>query len=381
MSHHPLSPRPDSFAPHIAALAAAIVASLIAALLTGGCSVETIEPGDPGSPGDPGGSPPGGGSDTGAAPSGDPDQLFSTSSPWNTRATGAVDAASEIMITGSGKGSLASAFAAAGHGFDIAGTDDYPDYGVPLYIAGHGTPAVRVSDASGWWGGGFPAVPIPAGATPAIGADHHLSIWDQPRHALYEFWDMQRASDGTWSAGAGVVFDTFGPGYQTTPWALSARAYGGAAIAGAIRRDELSAGVIPHALGIAYPGSRGQQYAAGLGVDGVTQNIASHSDNAADPNRNTASNIPEGARLRLRASVNVAARCAGNRACSTIGVALQKYGAYVVDNAAVPALYAEVLTGRDGSWSGSLHVTDARVWTAADFELLSLPPSLTATPL
>lgn len=310
----------------------------------------------------------------------DPRQLFARSSPWNSPATGRVDPSSSLMISSQSTGSLAYSFATTGRGLAIAGTDDYPDYGVPLYEVTTSAPLVQVKDKYGWWGGGYSGVPMPANATPAVGTDHHLSIWDIPNHTLYEFWEMVKNPDGTWSAGAGVKFDTRGTGYQTTPWAVSARAYGGAAIAGAIRHAEMKAGVIDHALGMAYPWTRGQAYALGLGTDGITVNIASHSDNALGADRNGAANIPEGARLRLKASVDVAARCGANRACKIIGTALKKYGMYLVDTAGVATLYAEVLTGRDVSWTGLLSITDAEVWTADDFELLSLPAALTATP-
>ncbi len=319
----------------------------------------------------------GGGTGTGTD---DPRQLFAKTSPWNTPATGSVDRNSSLMVSSASVGSLAYSFTTTGRGLAIAGTDDYPDYGVPLYEVTTSAPQVQVKDKYGWWGGGYSGVPMPANATPAIGTDHHLSIWDIPNHTLYEFWEMAKNPDGTWSAGAGVKFDTRGTGYQTTPWAVSARAYGGAAIAGAIRYEEMKAGVIEHALGMAYPWTRGQAYALGLGVDGVTVNIASHSDNALGADRNGAANLPEGARLRLKSSVNIDARCGASRACKVIGTALKKYGMYLVDTAGVATLYAEVLTGRDVSWTGLLSIRDAEVWTADDFELLSLPAALTATP-
>lgn len=393
--------RSTRFAPSAATLAAA-VAGLVAALLAAGCVASLPAGGgderdpDPGSaagtdPGSQPGSESGPGDDTGTSvgtsigtrpivtPPDDPSHLFSASSPWNIRAAGSVDGASATMITSGATGSLAWAFATTGHSLDIAGTDDYPDYGIPLYLVGAGAPTVRVTDKVGWWGG-FATVPIPADAKPSVGIDHHLSIWDVAHHQLFEFWQMQRNSDGTWTAGAGVVFDPRGTGYQSALWSLSARSYGGAAIAGLIRRDELNTGLIAHALALAYPGTRGQRYAAGLGADGITQNIASHSDNVTDASRNGAGNIPAGARLRLKASVNVTTRCAGNTACRIIGTALQNYGAYVVDHSGVPTLYAEVLTGRSATWSGLLRRTDASMWTAADFELLALPAALTATP-
>jgi len=297
-----------------------------------------------------------------------PCPLFAASSPWNQPAKGAADANSAAMIA-----NLKSAF--AGRGFDLAGTDDYPDYGVPLYYADASTPKVAVKDKYGWWPG-FATMPIPAEAKPAVGTDHHIAIWDVAGNTLYEVWDFSKSGNG-WAGGLGAKFDTTGTGYQTNPWAGSARAYGGSAIAGSIRYQEMKDGEIKHALSMAYPLTRGKAYAKGLGADGVNVNIATHCDNAGEANRNTASNIPEGARFRLKSSANVQARCGGNKACAVIGNALKTYGAFVVDTAGVPVLYAEVLTGRSVSWSGLLKIADARPFAADDFEILSLPSTLT----
>ena len=56
--------------------------------------------------------------------------------------------------------------------------------------------------------------------------------------------------------------------------------------------------------------------------------------------------LPEGARFRLKAAVDVKARCGTNRGCQVVGTALQQYGAYVVDTGGWPAFYAENLQGK-----------------------------------
>lgn len=308
-----------------------------------------------------------------------PCPLFGSSSPWNTPATGLVDPQSAIMISSNTVGSLKYSFTQRGSGFDIAGTTSYPDYGIPLYYADSLTPRINIGDNTGWWGG-MTAVPMPSQAKPAVGTDHHLSIWDVSNHTIYEFWNMTKASNGTWSAGLGAKFDTNGVGYQNTVGAGSARAYGGSSTVGAIRYQEMKDGEIKHALAMAYPGSRGQAYAMGLGADGITRNIASHSDNSDSLDRNGSANIPEGARLRLKSTVDVNAKCGTNNACQTLGRAMQTYGLYVVDNSGAPAIAAEVLTGKSVSWTGVLSVTDARAFAADDFELLSLPTTLTQSP-
>lgn len=304
--------------------------------------------------------------------------LFSASSPWNTTvAASKVDPKSDTMIA-----NLADVFKRTSKaGFDIAGTDDYPDYGTPLYYADASTKKVQVKDKYGWWAG-F-EMPIPTGATPATGTDHHLTVWDISTNQLFEVWEMVDNGDGTWSAGLGATFDATGTGTQTKPWAGSARAYGGALVAGAIRFSEIEAGEINHALGMAYPDTRGTAYALGTGTDGVTQNIATHTDNDDSAARNSDKNIPEGARLRLKANVDIDARCSGKSACKVIGKAMATYGIYVVDNGHVATLYAEVLANGahpNASWGDKLHIGDASAFAADDFEVLSLPAALTNAP-
>lgn len=306
--------------------------------------------------------------------------LFSPTSPWNVPASGSVDPNSATMVSNaSATGSLKYGINAAGHSFDIQGPDSWSQgeyYGVPLYIANASTPRVAVSDSTGWWGG-FSSVPIPTGATAAVGSDHHLAIWDQPNNLLYEFWNALK-SGSNWSASFGITFASNGQGYQTGVWQNGARAYGGSLVGGLIRRQEMLNGVIPHALAMSYQYTRGLHYARGLGADGVTVNIASHCDNASAPNRNSTGNIPEGARLRLKSSVDVDAKCGSNAACKVIGRALQTFGAFVIDTAGAPSFYSEVLSPQGQTWAGLLTATDARAFGADDFELMSLPSSLTA---
>lgn len=307
--------------------------------------------------------------------------LFSPTSPWNVPAAGSVDPNSATMVSNaSATGSLAQGIAATGGGaITISGIDDGGQgeyYSVPFYEADASTPRVPVGDSTGWWGG-FSSVPIPVGATASLGSDHHLAIWDKPNNLLYEFWNAVK-SGSNWSASWGSTFASNGQGYQTGVNQNGARAYGGSLVGGLIRRQEMVNGFIPHALAMAYQYTRGLFYARGLGADGVTVNIASHNDNASASNRNSTGNIPEGARLRLKASVDVDAKCGSNQACKVIGRALQTYGVFIVDTSGATGIYAEVTSVHGQSWSGLLAINSAAAFTAADFELMSLPSSLTA---
>jgi len=305
--------------------------------------------------------------------------LFASSSPWNKPipSSAGVDPNSASMIA-----NLALAFT---NNNSFAVTTDATHYAVPIYYADAGTPRVMVRDSSGWWDESqFTSVPMPPQATPDPGSDHHLVVWDVPKAILYEYWDMVKNSDGTWSAGAAVKFSATGPGYQTGIWQLSARAYGGSLAGGAIRFSEMTTGVIPHALAMSYQYPRGDFYARGTAADG-TVGIASHNDDVQDANRINSFNIPEGARLRIKPSVDIAARAAtlsgaNQRACQIIGQALKTFGAYVVDHAGGPTLYAENLQGKSVSWAGLLDSRDSRPFLASDFEVLTLP-ALTSSKL
>jgi hypothetical protein len=111
-----------------------------------------------------------------------------------------------------------------------------------------------------------------------------------------------------------------------------------------------------------------------------TRGIASHNDDVHDSTRTNIYNIPEGARLRLKRSVDVLGRAAtlsstaSQRACKIIGKALKTYGAYVVDTAGAPTFYAENLQGKSVSWTGLLDPKDSSPFLASDFEVLTLPP-------
>ena len=248
---------------------------------------------------------------------------------------------------------------------------------VPIWYADHTTLTHRVECTAGWGcGPGFgDHVPIPNEAIPDPEDDGHMVVVDLERGLAWEFWQAWQDESG-WHAGYGIVFNisespyTDHPlgvvqpvGHQSDPWATSARASGVSLLGGLIRYSELSAGRIDHALAFAYPLTRGDAYAP----------IATHNDNNHSASRTEHDNLPLGARLRLRRSVDVASRCGENSACVTIGRALQEYGMYLVDTAGRPVLYAEGLYGKDLSWDGLLDSHDVGTFDAWDFEVLEIP--------
>jgi hypothetical protein len=294
-------------------------------------------------------------------------RFFAADSPWNTPDDPAwlADPKSDQFIA-----NLAADIQRVGKGFLLAGTDGYPSYSIPIYTATTSTPKVAVSPAPRNWWKGFPAVPIPANAKPAAGSDMHLTVADA--QYLWEFWEAKKDSSGRWSAGSGSQMPIKGNGWSDRVSGLASRAYGGSSTAGSILKSEMQKGVIPHCLAMAYETVLGPAFAKGQ-VAGGPLCIASHSDNYKDVAHTQASCIPEGARLRLRRDADIQALSGGRKDALIVLTALRDYGAYMVDHAGAPTIYAEGLT--DGSTWGTILTSRAIIDVPATaFEVLRLPP-------
>jgi hypothetical protein len=297
-------------------------------------------------------------------------RFFSADSPWNLRddPTWVADRNSDLMIA-----NLAADFARAGKGWLVNGTDAYPTYAIPVYTAASSTPKVPVGSAPRNWWKGFPSVPIPPNAKPATGSDKHLTVEDADW--LWEFWEMVKDSSGRWNAGSGSQMPKRGNGYSDRAAGLASRAYGGSSTAGSILKSEMQKGIIPHALALAYETVLGPSYAKGQ-VAGGPMAIASHSDNYQDAAHSGPGCIPEGARLRIKKGIDIAALAGGKKDALIVLTALRDYGGFMVDHAGAPTIYAEALT--DGSTWGTLLTSRAVIDVPADvLEVLRLP-ALTA---
>jgi hypothetical protein len=100
------------------------------------------------------------------------------------------------------------------------------------------------------------AYPIPDNPLFEQGSnDHHMEIIDVDEMVLYELGPVEQASDGSWSAGIGAVWDlngyTFRKNNATPMW--SANEAGLPHFPGLVRYDEVSAGHIDHALAMSLP--------------------------------------------------------------------------------------------------------------------------------
>ena len=181
-------------------------------------------------------------------------------------------------------------------------------------------------------------LPIPAGTLPNTGSDAHLSVINGANEI--DMWQAKyNASNDSWSASSIVTTTINGWGADCAEGqlCLGANAAGFALLGGALRPEEIGAGVIPHALSLLTPATRSGYIACpATGSDGKSSN---------------ASAIPEGAQIQLDPSFNVAAQSWAPWQ-KTIAVALQQYGAFVSDTGGSLALYGvNDINQGDVTWS------------------------------
>lgn len=167
---------------------------------------------------------------------------------------------------------------------------------------------------------------IPVNAQPANGTDAHMHVVDPTGRWVDEVWDMKKNADGTWNAGYHVRTDLLGPGYGQG----GVRAYGGSAIGGLIRADELAAGHINHALAIALgPESLGPTSNPFV-FPAITQD--------GDYLSSYTGHIPMGSFIYIPATTSLAGLTGD---ALTFAVALRDFGGYVTDRSSGLTFYVE----------------------------------------
>ena len=181
---------------------------------------------------------------------------------------------------------------------------------------------------------------IPVGARAASGSDHHLAVIDGDREL--DLWQATYdASRDAWSASTVVIADAKGQGTlcQEGKQCNAANAAGFALLSGLIWPAELREGRIDHALALTTPFTRAGYIAC----------PATHTDGK----QNDPGAIPEGARIQLDPTFNVAAQ-RWPAWKKTIAVALQRYGALVVDTGGALAIRGvSDVNLRDNSWAAA----------------------------
>jgi len=257
--------------------------------------------------------------------------FFSSASPWNTAtaASAPLDPSSPAMITG-----LLGQVRQYGTGFNTT------SWSVPIYTVAASQTAVRVTldNPNRYLQQAWEAVPLPPTARPAAGTDRQLVVWQPATDTMWEFWHMEIRADG-WHAeyGGRIVEASENPGYYVTignetgagfaeqSW-WGATATGLPLAAGLVTAEEVRCGSIDHALALALPRTRQGQIA-----------WPAQRGDGKDP---SATAIPEGTRLRLDPSLDLATL---NMPPFTrmLARAAQRYGLIVRDGAGSVALYGE----------------------------------------
>jgi hypothetical protein len=228
-------------------------------------------------------------------------------------------------------------YASESDGVDHATNTSYPFYPIP-------------SDAIAqpyWIEGGDPG-----DVDRRSSQDRHFLIVDYDRNYLYELYNVYyNATQGKWYAGSGAFFDMNANHPRTNTW-TSADAAGLAILPGLVRYDEVydpNVTEIRHAFRVTVRKTNGYVYPASHQA-GSTQGA-----------------LPMGARLRLKASVNVAQRTSDPN-MQKIFRAMQKYGLIVADNGS--DMY---ITGTyDTRWDNGVLNPAFNTLTAGDFEVIQL---------
>ena len=195
-------------------------------------------------------------------------------------------------------------------------------------------------------------VPLPLWVWPDPKSDGHMIVYDIATGTIYEFskfrWDAGKAY-----ATRVAIFDANSSGTQTPFdgsrwWMKNVRGAGMPFIGGLIRYSEFQSGEIKHALALAGPTNRLKKLSTDTHTKELCSPMAARSDGW-DVGPNT---ILEGARIQLNPNLDL--NTLGLSAdAKIVARALQKYGAFMADNAPQFNLYFENLGPNYGNWEAT----------------------------
>jgi hypothetical protein len=250
-------------------------------------------------------------------------------------------------------------------------------YGIPYAVVSGMTDADRKAVEFLYWdesdgvdyqtGAGLPFYPIPSEAVSEpywieggdrgnvdlrSSQDRHLLIVDRARNHLYELYNVYfDGAQQRWLAGSGAFFDMNSNSRRPETW-TSADAAGLAILPGLVRYDEVydpNIIEIRHAFRVTVRATNGYVYPA------------SHSAGS------TPGALPMGARLRLKANVDITQR-SSDLNVQKIFRAMQKYGLIVADNGSDMFISGT----HDTHWNNDVLNPAFRALNANDFEVIQL---------
>ena len=201
-----------------------------------------------------------------------------------------------------------------------SGLIDGKTFGFPFTVVCGSQPKVAIVYRANSIDGNFGSesdkgpFPIPLDAPIEQGGDGHVIVVDKDHKMLYELYNANVKS-GHWEASSGAKFNLRSDSLRPDGF-TSADAAGLPIFAGLVRYDEISKGVINHA--IRFTLARGNTLAAHIFP-------ARHEGNGSGKVHFA---LPFGARIRLKASFNISSYSTRNKVILT---ALKKYGIILAD--------------------------------------------------
>lgn len=268
--------------------------------------------------------------------------VFPADNPWNRDVSGdPVDPGSDAYIASMNGGRT---FLHPDFGRD-------PTYGIPWTTVPGTQP--RVPMAFDYDDESDPGpYPFPPDAPVEAGGDRHVIVIDRDACRLYETYDSHYVGPG-WRCGSGAVFDLRSNALRPDGW-TSADAAGLPIFPGLVRREEVLAGEIRHAL--RFTVARTQR----AYVHPATH-FASSDRNPALP--------PMGLRVRLKASYDLSRFTGASRVILT---ALERYGMFVADNGSDWFITGETST----AWNDE-DLDQLKTVPGSAFEVVKLGPIVT----
>jgi hypothetical protein len=198
------------------------------------------------------------------------------------------------------------------------------DYGWPVFNADASTPRVTVAATMKWGSDPFAglAVPIPANLQANAGDDGHAAVIDWSTGRVFEFWQLKKVDATHWTVSWGQVTPNVFTGIGNERLGGgSSKGAGTSGLGGLVRAREIRAGVIDHAL----------SFASSAVTPGAFRFPATKTDGTNMAGVPLDQTIPEGARIRLDPSIDLAAIPGITRGELAVGRALQRYGAFCTD--------------------------------------------------
>ena len=246
----------------------------------------------------------------------------------------------------------------------LAGTSPTGEWGMPIFWARRGDKTYAVRNTCEWhMPPEFRSIRIPANAKVDPTSDSEIVIHDLGKGISYALWStVYDVATDSWSACGGAVYYLKSKGLDgRLPESDDVRNFGHRGLAPAtfaIRYGEILNGSINHVLKIAVNTTKAEAVFPMVGHEnGTTAQFAP----------------PEGTRLRLKSSVNLATMNL-TRPQRIVATALQKYGVVIGDQSGggvVLKVQNTIADGRGFLWNGLLRYDSLKMFTLDMFEVIA----------